>query len=130
MLDVAALANWLALRAVDQKAKRVEALEQAAREHPGDRDESTGSPAERDPTAAVPAPALMAPRTVRPNSAASPVTTPVTGPLTSPAPGPLQAPVPSPEPRVRRPTPTVEQAPLLPPPIDIRPPPPPHGPRG
>jgi hypothetical protein len=113
MLDVAALANWLALRAVDQKAKRVEALEQAAHEHPGDKDESTGSPAERDPAATVPAPALMAPRTARPNSV-----------LTSPVPGPLQAPVPSPEPRVRHPTPTVEQAPLLPPP------PPPHAPRG
>jgi uncharacterized protein involved in outer membrane biogenesis len=128
MLDVAALANWLALRAVDQKAKRVEALEQAAREHPGDRDESTGSPAERDPTptATVPAPGLMAPRTARPNSVANPITSPATGPLTSPVPGPLQAPVPSPESRVRRPPPTVE----APPPIDIRPPPPPHGPRG
>jgi large subunit ribosomal protein L24 len=99
-LDVAAFANWLALRAVDQKAKRVEALEQAAREHPVDAGETTGSPAEREPTDTVPA----APRAARPSSVASPAGK--TGD----------------EPRVR--------APSLPPPIDIRPTVVPHGPRG
>jgi hypothetical protein len=106
-LDVATLANWLALRAVDQKAKRVEALEQAAREHPFDGSESTGSPApvEHDPSATAPA----APRASRPGTVVVPLVSPL-------------------EPRVRRPTPTVEQA--LPPPMDIRPVPPPRGPRG
>jgi large subunit ribosomal protein L24 len=109
-LDVTALANWLALRAVDQKAKRVEALEQAAREHPVDAGEITGSPAEREPTDTVPAaPPVAPPRAARPSSVAGPAGK--TGD----------------EPRVRRPTPTVEQA--LPPPIDIRPTAP-HGPRG
>jgi large subunit ribosomal protein L24 len=99
-LDVAALANWLALRAVDQKARRVDALEQAAREHPDDAGETTSSPTERDPAVTAPAP-----RAARPSS----VVSPISGPVTS-------------EPRVRQP-------PLLPPPMDIRPPPP-HGPRG
>jgi hypothetical protein len=113
-LDVAALANWLALRAVDQKARRVDALEQAAREHPPDAGETTGSPAERDPVDTVPA---GAPRAARPSSVASPVT----GPPPAASTGGLA---------VKRPTPTVEQAPPLPPPLDIRPAPPPHGPRG
>jgi uncharacterized protein involved in outer membrane biogenesis len=120
-LDVAALANWLALRAVDQKARRVDALEQAAREHPPDAGETTGSPAERDPVDTVPA---AAPRAARPSSVASPVTGPPAASIGVPAGKPGD------EQRVRRPTPTVEQAPPLPPPLDIRPPPPPHGPRG
>jgi large subunit ribosomal protein L24 len=140
-LDVNALANWLALRAVDQKARRVDALEQAAREHPLDGDESTGSPTERDPSSAVPA--SPPPRAARPGSVPSPMTGAVTGPISQPRPRPILPTIPDPaasigspvakpgeEPRVRRSTPTtVEQAPL-PPPIDLRPPPPPHGPRG
>jgi uncharacterized protein involved in outer membrane biogenesis len=105
-LDVAALTNWLALRAVDQKAKRVDALEQAAREHPDDSGETTGSPADREPIVGAP---TAAPRATRPSSVVSPVAGP--------------APVTTTEPRVR-------QTPLLPPPLDIRPAPPPHGPRG
>jgi hypothetical protein len=120
-LDVSALANWLALRAVDQKAKRVDLLEQAAREHPDDGGETPGSPAEREPL-----------RAVRPG----PLIGPITGPPVQPRPRPIQdppaaglgAPAAN-EPRVRRPSPTVEQAPL-PPPIDIRPPAPARGPRG
>jgi hypothetical protein len=123
-LDVAALANWLALRAVDQKARRVDALEQAAREHPPDAGETTGSPAERDPVDTVPA---APPRAARPSSVAGPVAGPVTGPPAASIGGPAGKP--GDEQRVRRPTPTVEQAPPLPPPLDIRPPPP-HGPRG
>jgi uncharacterized protein involved in outer membrane biogenesis len=111
-LDVAALANWLALRGLDQKAKHVEALEQAAREHPPlDGSEATGGPfpaSEGDPTAGVPASPAPPPRAARPIV------------IPGAAPGP--------DPRARRPTPTVEQA--LPPPLDIRPAPPPHGPRG
>jgi hypothetical protein len=105
-LDVTALANWLALRAVDQKAKRVDALEQAAREHPDDAGETTGSPADREPVGTAP---TAAPRATRPSSVVSPVAGP--------------APAATTEPRVR-------QAPLLPPPMDIRPTQPPHGPRG
>ena len=131
-LDVSALSSWLALRAIDQKAKRVDALEQAAREHPVDGDESTGTPAEREPTTAVPS-GSMAPRAARPGTVPS-----LTGPVGQPRPRPV-LPIPDPsmaaptakppgdEPRARRPT--VEQAPL-PPPIDLRPPAPPHGPRG
>jgi AsmA family/AsmA-like C-terminal region len=104
-LDVAALTNWLALRAVDQKAKRVDALEQATREHSDDTGDTTGSPADRDPTATA------APRGTRPSSVVSPVA------------GPAPAPVTTTEPRVRPTTP------LLPPPLDIRPTPP-HSPRG
>jgi uncharacterized protein involved in outer membrane biogenesis len=105
-LEVAALANWLALRALDQKARRVEALEQAARERPDDAGETTSSPSEREPGVTAPA---AAPRAARPSSVASPISGPITGPVTG-------------EPRVRQP-------PLLPPPMDIRPTPP-HGPRG
>jgi hypothetical protein len=144
-LEVNTLANWLALRAVDQKAKRVDALEQAARERPLDGEESTGTPAEREPIATGPAATTAPPRAARPISVPSPVTGPVTAPIVGPVGQPRPRPVlpipdpaatiggpvakPSDDPRLRRPTPTVEQAPL-PPPIDLRPPAPPHGPRG
>jgi AsmA-like C-terminal region len=130
-LDVAALANWLALRAVDQKAKHADALEQAARERPDEAGESAGSPAERDPSDTA---LSAAPRAARPGSVVSPITGPASpiGPGALPRQRPIQDPaaaaVVAPDPpRVRRPT--VEQAPTLPPPIDLRPPPP-HGPRG
>jgi len=113
-LDVAALVNWLALRAVDEKARRVDVLEHAAREHPDET--TTGGPAEREPLAALPSAPVAPLRAARPS--------PVTSPATSPATTPIG------EPRVRHPSPAAEQAPLLPPPIDIRPPVPPHGPRG
>jgi large subunit ribosomal protein L24 len=119
-LDVAALANWLAMRAVDQKSKHVDALEQAAREHADDTGETPGSPVERDPSDTAPAP-----RPARPGSVASPIGLPRQRPVIQ---DPAAAVAPDPPPRVRRPT--VEQAPSLPPPIDIRPTPPPHGPRG
>jgi large subunit ribosomal protein L24 len=134
-LDVAALANWLALRAVDQKAKRVDLLEQAAREHPDDEGETTGSPADRDPVTSVPG---APPRAARPSSVTSPIPGSIV-PFAQPRPRAIQDPPAAPiiapaakaadEPRVRRANPTVEQAPL-PPPLDLRPPPPPHGPRG
>jgi hypothetical protein len=124
MLDVAALTNWLALRAVDQKAKRVDALEQAAREHPVDAGEVTGSPAEREPIDTGPPAPVSPPRAARPSSVASPVTGPPAASVGAPA-GKAGD-----EPRARRSTPTVEQAPPLPPPMDIRPPAPAHGPRG
>jgi AsmA-like C-terminal region len=133
-LDVGALANWLALRALDQKSKHVDALEQAAREH-ADEAETTGSPTDRDPSDAVPSVPL---RAGRPGTVATPITSPIPGPVGLPRQRPTQdpaatavvvpeSPAPSTPPRVRRPT--VEQAPF-PPPIDIRPTPPPHGPRG
>ncbi len=131
-LDVGALANWLALRAVDQKAKRVDLLEQAAREHPNDERETTGSPTDRDP--ATPVPGAL-PRPARPSSVTSPGSVVPSAPprqraVQDPSAAPIIAPAAkaADEPRVRRPNPTVEQAPL-PPPLDLRPPPP-HGPRG
>jgi hypothetical protein len=111
-------------------------LEQAAREHPEDEGETTGgSPADRDPVTSVPG---APPRAARPSS----VTSPIPGSVVPSAP-PRQraiqdlsaAPIIAPaakaadETHVKRPNPTVEQAPL-PPPLDLRPPPPPHGPRG
>ncbi len=132
-LDVAALANWLALRAVDQKAKRVDLLEQAAREHPDDEGETTGVPADRDPVTSTPG---AAPRAGRPGSVTSPIPgAPSAQPRSRVTPDPSASPIVVPaakagdEPRVRHPNPTVDQAPL-PPPLDLRPPPPPHGPRG
>jgi large subunit ribosomal protein L24 len=135
-LDVAALTSWLALRGVDQKAKRVDLLEQAAREHPDDGGETTGSPAEREPIASLPSAPVAPPRAAHPG----PGTSPGNGssgqsrqrPIQDPSAGSTSAPAAKAgdEPRVRRPPPAVEQAPLLPPPIDIRPPAPPHGPRG
>jgi uncharacterized protein involved in outer membrane biogenesis len=136
-LDVAALANWLALRAVDQKAKRVDALEQAARERPDGVGE--GSPADQDPTSTAIVPAAP-PRAVRPSSVASPITGPVPSPLTGPAGQPRPRSIQDP-PAVSLGAPAAPAAPAartgdeprlrpLPPPMDIRPPPPPHGPRG
>ena len=78
-LDVAALTNWLALRAVDQKAKRVDALEQAARERttpgPAVRPTATRSVRRRRrhraPRARVPSPvrSLVRHRSRRPSRA-------------------------------------------------------------
>ncbi len=133
-LDVAALANWLALRAVDQKAKRVDVLEQAAREHP---DDDASTPAEREPFASLPSPGGVATHAPHVNSVTAPVAgsvAPSVQPRQRPNQDPAAASIGTPaakadEPRVRRPNPAVDQAPL-PPPIDIRPPVPPHGPRG
>jgi len=127
MLDGSALTNWLWRRAADLKAKHAEALEQAARERAVNAGEAGTGTAEGEPIIAAP----VAPpaREVRPNSV-------------GPAGQPRQRPMPGQpavsivgqdgktgdEPRVRRPAP-VEQAPL-PPPLDLRPPPVPHGPRG
>jgi hypothetical protein len=106
-LDVTALTNWLWRHVADQKERHADALEQAAREHPLDA---------RD--------------------AATPEGAPARAPLASPS--PRQRPATSvvgqdgrqpDEPRVRRPAPAVESAPL-PPPLDLRPPALPHGPRG
>jgi len=104
-LDVGALTHWLALRAADEKAKRVDALEQAAREHPDDVGDTTGSPSPPEQDMSSTAPTL--PRPSMP---------------------PRQRPAPGPDQPARRSGPAVEQAPL-PPPIDIRPPVS-HGPRG
>jgi large subunit ribosomal protein L24 len=117
-IDVAALASWLALRAVEQQSKKLEALEG------------------RPPAAPTYVPAAAA------TANANPRTTPV---QTAPA---LDAPVPAaahtePDapgarpaartqpatPSVQKPkpaAPTAERAPALPPPIDIRPAPAPR----
>ena len=92
-LDVGALANWLALRALDQKSKHVDALEQAAREHADDA-ETTGSPTERDPSDAVPS---VPPRAGRPGSVATPIPGPVGLPRQRPTQDPAAAAVIIPE---------------------------------
>jgi uncharacterized protein involved in outer membrane biogenesis len=125
-LDVAALAHWLALRAVDQKASRVDALEQAAREHPADAGETADSPAEGDSLATVPA---ALPRAARPGSVTSPLAGPAAGPVTSPIIGPV-GPAGLPRAPATSAGGPAAKTPALPPPMDIRPPPPPHGPRG
>jgi large subunit ribosomal protein L24 len=104
-LDVAALASWLALRAVEQQSKRLEALESG-----------------RD----VPV-KPMAPAPRMPTTAAIPQT-PATGSIPqTPAPGvtprrPIRTTPENParQPRLR-PTPAQSAAPPLVPPIDIRP---------
>lgn len=74
-LNVAPLTRWLALRLVEEKARRVDALEQAAREHAVDGSEGAASPAEREPvTPAAPANPVAPPappRFVRPNPPAA-----------------------------------------------------------
>jgi uncharacterized protein involved in outer membrane biogenesis len=119
-LDASKLANWLSQRAADQKAKRAEALEQAAREHAINAGEATTTgTAESEPTA---------PARPNPNVPAGP-------PRQRPMPGQPAAAIvgqdgkTGDEPRVRRTAPAVDPAPL-PPPLDLRPPSVPHGPRG
>jgi hypothetical protein len=128
-LDASKLANWLAQRAADQKAKRAEALEQAARERALNAGEpiTTGT-AEGEPIAT--GPAAAAAREARPNPSA-----PGGPPRQRPMPGQPAAAIvgqdgkTGEDPRVRRTAPAVETAPL-PPPLDLRPPTVPHGPRG
>jgi hypothetical protein len=106
VLDVNALASWLALRAVEQQANRLDALESG-------RDPSVLPPSPG--SAPVPRPAPTAPGTqTRPRP-----TTAVPGqPL---APVGLQKPKPVEELRPRPTAPVAEQVPAPPPPMDIRP---------
>jgi AsmA family/AsmA-like C-terminal region len=126
-LQVTALTNWLARRSVDQKTKRVDALEQAAREHPLEGEVAPES-TERDSTATVSPPAATPlPRFVRPNLA-NPLTSSVPPTGTTRQRPAQDAPAPSgagdgsrsnDDARARRPT--TEQVPPSAVPLDIRP---------
>jgi large subunit ribosomal protein L24 len=118
-IDVAALASWLALRAVEQQSKKLDALEGRA-------------PAAPPNAPAVNANAPVAnanPRTT-PAQDAPPADAAVPAPET-PAPRPA-ARTPPATPSVQKPkpaAPTADLAPVLPPPIDIRRAPTPPAPR-
>jgi hypothetical protein len=98
-LDVAAFTNWLALRAIEDKDKRIDALQSGR--------ETALPPA---PPAVEPAPAAP-PQTAPPSQAAAPAQT--AAPVPERAPEPKQ---PKPRPAPRPP------AAKAPPPTDIRPP--------
>jgi large subunit ribosomal protein L24 len=90
-LDVAALTNWLALRAVDQQTKRIDALE-SGREAPAN-PYAADPPTATAPPAAAPGAAPQRPAPARRRTATTPG---------------------------RTPPPTAGQAPAVPPPLDLR----------
>jgi large subunit ribosomal protein L24 len=109
-IDVAALASWLALRAVEQQSKRLDVLEgrdpAASPARPASNvDKQTAPAAERAPAAGPAAPDAA------PGEAAAPRSQPTSAQKPTPA------------------APAAERAPVLPPPIDIRPAPAPRAPR-
>jgi len=99
-LDAGAFASWLALRAVEQQSKKLEALEGRASPAPA----STGGAAHGDPAAAPDAGAATRAAPARPHGT-------MRGQAAKPKPS------------------ATEQVPPLPPPIDIRPAPVPRAPR-
>jgi large subunit ribosomal protein L24 len=116
-MDVAALSSWLALRAVEQQSRKLEALEGRAPATPATAATANANPrtAPAQPAlatdAAVPAAVHIEPDAADPQPVARP----------QPAPPKAQKPKPA--------VPTAERAPTLPPPIDVRPPPTPPAPR-
>ena len=110
-VDVAALVDWLTMRAVNREAKRLEAIETATSSIPN---VPLGAP----PSSPAPVPGL-APSLATPP--APPTLEPASPPASAPTP-PRAAAVPqsSPPPPVVE-TPAFERAPELPPPVDIRP---------
>jgi large subunit ribosomal protein L24 len=109
-IDAAALASWLALRAVEQQSKKLDLLE--GREPPPQAPPAGDIPTGSAPIQSGPATAPPAPGTTR------------TEPEL-PQPRPTVRAPPKPKP----PVPTAEQVQPMPPPIDIRPAPTPRGPR-
>ena len=109
-IDVAALASWLALRAVEQQSKRLDVLEG------------------RDPAASPARPASNADVQTAPAAERAPAAGPAV-----PAAVPSEPADPRPQPTsAQKPKPAAqaaERAPALPPPIDIRPAPAPRAPR-
>ena len=113
-IDVAALSSWLAMRAVEQQSKKLEALEGRAPATP-----ATAATANANPRtapalatdAAVPAAVHIEPDAADPQPVARP----------QPATPKAQKPKPA--------VPTAERAPTLPPPIDVHPAPTPPAPR-
>jgi hypothetical protein len=120
--DVAALASWLALRAVEQQAKKLDVLEgrepAAAAARPAIKLQSVPAPS------AVPGtvPSAVAREPTTPGAAQSEPAASAPNPALPPQPT-TSAPKPKPA------APAAERAPSLPPPIDIRPAPAPHAPR-
>ncbi len=116
-IDVAALSSWLALRAVEQQSKKLEALEGRAPATP-----ATAATANANPRTAPAQPALATDAAVpaalhtEPDAADS-------QPAARPQPATPKAQKPKPA------VPTAERAPTLPPPIDVRPAPTPPAPR-
>ncbi|HEY6995689.1 MAG TPA: AsmA family protein [Xanthobacteraceae bacterium] len=106
-IDVAALASWLALRAVEQQSKKLEVLEGrdpgASPARPASNANPQTAPAQRAPAAEPAAPREPGPAAPRPQSTSA------------------QTPKPA--------APAAERVPTLPPPIDIRPAPVPRSPR-
>ena len=121
-IDVAALASWLALRAVEQQAKKLDVLE--------GREPAAASARPAIKLQSVPAPSAV-PGTV-PSAVAREPTTPGAAqsePAAS-APNPALPPQPTTSaPKPKPAAPAAERAPALPPPIDIRPAPAPRAPR-
>ncbi len=112
-IDVAALASWLALRAVEQQSKKLDVLE-GREPPPAPPVESV--PPESAPLQSGPAAAPAAPSAARTEPDAVRPRPLVRNPTTTPS---------APKPK----SPTAEQAQPLPPPIDIRPAPAPRPPR-
>jgi hypothetical protein len=111
-IDVAALSSWLALRAVEQQSKKLEALEGRAPATPAAAATANANPQPALATdAAVPAALHTEPDAADPQPVARP----------QPAMPKAQKPKPA--------VPTAERAPTLPPPIDVRPAPTPPAPR-
>jgi large subunit ribosomal protein L24 len=113
-IDVAALSSWLALRAVEQQSKKLEALEGRA--------PATAATANANPRTGPTQPALATDAAVpaalhTEPDAADPQ------PVARPQPATPKAQKPKPA------VPTAERAPTLPPPIDVRPAPTPPAPR-
>jgi large subunit ribosomal protein L24 len=80
-IDVTTFFNWLALRAVDQQSKRIDALE-AAREtqkDQGSKDQAPKEPAAASRAAPPPAPTPQSPTAARPRATNQPSGAPTTG---------------------------------------------------
>ena len=116
-IDVAALSSWLALRAVEQQSKKLEALEGRAPATP-----ATAATANANPRTAPAQPALATDAAV---PAALHTEPDAADPQPAARPQPATPKAQKPKPAV----PTAERAPTLPPPIDVRPAPTPPAPR-
>ena len=114
-IDVAALASWLALRAVEQQSKKLDVLEGRA---PAPPPAKVNVNPQSSPARTAPAVESVAPKAGDTEPDAS-------GPRPTVRTQPTAPPVQKPKPAV----PSAERAPPLPPPIDIRPAPTPHAPR-
>jgi len=116
-IDVAALSSWLALRAVEQQSKKLEALEGRAPATP-----ATAATANANPHTAPAQPALATDAAV-PAAVHTEPDAADPQPVVRPQPATPKAQKPKPA------VPTAERAPTLPPPIDVRPAPTPPAPR-